>query len=124
MLGEAPNHFKDPVEAIQALKVPSLLSRGVFFSISQVALGTLGTGYTSHELRGLCDPQKPKEAGGKPVSDQWIPPFVIVDEEDRPVGPIQASSCAASCCHVSCAAAPEALAPRQGSEAGFNINIL
>jgi hypothetical protein len=33
--------------------------------------------------------QKPKEAGGKAVSDQWVPPFVIVDEQDRPVGPIE-----------------------------------
>ncbi len=36
--------------------------------------------------------QKPKEAGGKPVSDQWIPPFVIVDDNGKPVGPVEASS--------------------------------
>lgn len=38
-----------------------------------------------------CALQKPKESGGKPVSDQWIPPFVIVDDDDKPVGPIEAS---------------------------------
>lgn len=40
--------------------------------------------------------QKPKEAGGKPVSDQWIPPFVIVDDDNNPVGPIEASSSSTS----------------------------
>ena len=25
----------------------------------------------------------------KPVSDQWLPPFVIVDDDDKPVGPIE-----------------------------------
>lgn len=38
-----------------------------------------------------CAVQKPKEAGGKPVSDQWIPPFVIVDDDGQAVGTIQAS---------------------------------
>ncbi|KAK9915700.1 hypothetical protein WJX75_002829 [Coccomyxa subellipsoidea] len=52
VLGEAPNKFKDPVDAIKTLK-------------------------------------KPKEAGGKPVSDQWIPPFVIVDDDGQAVGTIQ-----------------------------------
>ena len=27
--------------------------------------------------------------GGKAVSDQWLDPFVIVDEEDQPVGTVQ-----------------------------------
>ena len=25
----------------------------------------------------------------KPVSDQWLPPFVIVDDDDKPVGTIE-----------------------------------
>ena len=25
----------------------------------------------------------------KPVSDQWLDPFVIVDENDKPVGPVE-----------------------------------
>eukprot|EP00884_Botryococcus_braunii_P010243 jgi/Botrbrau1/1921/Bobra.0005s0026.1 len=54
VLGEAPHHFKDPVQALETLK-------------------------------------KPKEAGGRPVSDQWIDPFVIVDDNDQPVGPIEDS---------------------------------
>lgn len=28
----------------------------------------------------------------KPVSDQWLPPFVIVDDQDKPVGPIEVSN--------------------------------
>jgi len=31
--------------------------------------------------------QKPKN--GKPVSDQWVPAFVIIDDKDKPVGTIQ-----------------------------------
>ena len=27
----------------------------------------------------------------KPVSDQWLPPFVIVDKEDKPVGTVEVS---------------------------------
>lgn len=42
-------------------------------------------------LREALRMQKPKEAGEKPVSDQWIPPFVIVDDDDKPVGSIEAS---------------------------------
>ena len=34
----------------------------------------------------LC-PQK--EDSDKPVSDQWLDSFVIVDEEDKPVGTIE-----------------------------------
>ena len=33
--------------------------------------------------------QAPKESGGKPVSDQLLPPFVIVDDKDAPVGAVQ-----------------------------------
>ena len=31
--------------------------------------------------------QKPKN--GKPVSDQWVPAFVITDDKDNPIGTIQ-----------------------------------
>jgi len=36
-------------------------------------------------------PRTPVLQGGedKPVSDQWLPPFVIVDDDDKPVGPIE-----------------------------------
>ena len=30
-----------------------------------------------------------QEGGGKPVSDQWLPPFVIVDDAGKPVGTIE-----------------------------------
>lgn len=30
-----------------------------------------------------------KEGSEKPVSDQWLDPFVIVDEEGKPVGTIE-----------------------------------
>ena len=55
-------------------------------------------------LTACCagDAQKPKEAGGKPVSDQWIPPFVIVDDKDRPVGPIEVTVAHRSCIHHTC----------------------
>lgn len=33
--------------------------------------------------------RQPKEAGGKPIQDQWLQPFVIVDEEGKPVGTIE-----------------------------------
>ena len=32
--------------------------------------------------------QKAKD-GGKVVSDQWVDPFVIVDKDDKPVGPVE-----------------------------------
>lgn len=28
-------------------------------------------------------------ADGKPVSDQWLPPFVIVDDRKKPVGTVE-----------------------------------
>ncbi len=28
-------------------------------------------------------------ADGKPVSDQWLPPFVIVDDKKKPVGTVE-----------------------------------
>ena len=31
----------------------------------------------------------PQGSGDKPVSDQWLPPFVIVDDKDKPVGTIE-----------------------------------
>lgn len=37
--------------------------------------------------------QEPKAPGGKPVSDQWLEPFVIVDKDDRPVGTVEVSAC-------------------------------
>ncbi|KAK9842452.1 hypothetical protein WJX81_000771 [Elliptochloris bilobata] len=30
-----------------------------------------------------------REGGGKPVSDQWLPPFVIIDDAGKPVGTIE-----------------------------------
>ena len=33
--------------------------------------------------------QAPKEAGGRPVSDQQLPAFVIVDDENQPVGRVE-----------------------------------
>jgi hypothetical protein len=30
-----------------------------------------------------------KEGSEKPVSDQWLDPFVIVGEDDKPVGTIE-----------------------------------
>ncbi len=34
---------------------------------------------------------RPQKGGedGKPVSDQWLPPFVIVGDDKKPVGPIE-----------------------------------
>lgn len=39
-----------------------------------------------------CCMQKPMKSGGKPVSDQWIPSFVITDKDDNPVGPIEVNN--------------------------------
>lgn len=50
---------------------------------------------TSHKADNHCPSleclllQAPKEAGGKPLSDQLLPPFVIVDDKDAPVGAVQ-----------------------------------
>ncbi|KAK9828001.1 hypothetical protein WJX81_007562 [Elliptochloris bilobata] len=33
--------------------------------------------------------REPKALGGKPASDQWLEPFVIVGKDDKPVGPIE-----------------------------------
>ena len=33
--------------------------------------------------------QAPKEAGGRPVSDQQLPAFVVVDDKDQPVGRVE-----------------------------------
>ena len=43
-----------------------------------------------------CSPEKTalfvaQEGGGKPVSDQWLPPFVVVDDAGKPVGTVEAS---------------------------------
>ena len=35
--------------------------------------------------------QKPKN--GKPVSDQWVPAFVITDDKGQPVGTVQVLLC-------------------------------
>jgi len=37
----------------------------------------------------VCVLQAPKEEGGKPVSDQLLPPFVITDEQGKPLGAVQ-----------------------------------
>ena len=39
--------------------------------------------------RALKILQAPKEKGGKPVSDQQLPAFVIVDDQDKPVGKVE-----------------------------------
>jgi 2,3-bisphosphoglycerate-independent phosphoglycerate mutase len=52
ILGEAPNKFKDPVEAVKALRKKS------------------------------GDPQKP-------VSDQFLEPFVIIGDDDEPIGKVE-----------------------------------
>ena len=32
------------------------------------------------------------------MSDQWLPPFVIVDDDDKPVGPIEDGDAVRICC--------------------------
>jgi len=44
-------------------------------------------------MLACCGPRSDRapalqEGGGKPVSDQWLPPFVIVDDAGKPVGTI------------------------------------
>ena len=45
-------------------------------------------------MLACCGPRSDRapdlqEGGGKPVSDQWLPPFVIVDDAGKPVGTIE-----------------------------------
>ena len=44
--------------------------------------------------------QKPKN--GKPVSDQWVPAFVITDDDGQPNGAVQVRSHDATCKVLSC----------------------
>ena len=39
--------------------------------------------------------------GKKPVTDQWLPPFVVVDEDGKPVGTIEVQVPSACGSHVS-----------------------
>ena len=49
----------------------------------------------------LCLPlQKPKN--GKPVSDQWVPAFVITDDDGQPSGMVQVCSYDATCKPLTC----------------------
>ena len=36
----------------------------------------------------------------KPITDQWLPAFVIVDDRDKPVGTIEVFSCSFSSCFL------------------------
>lgn len=39
--------------------------------------------------KGVAVVQEPKEKGGKPVSDQQLPAFVVADSNGKAVGPVQ-----------------------------------
>ena len=94
VLGEAPNRFTDPVQAVKKLRVrthvPSIAARAGFLGISssrKILIPFFLVTTMGHVL------QEPKTPGGKPVSDQWLEPFVIVDKDDRPVGTVEVSAC-------------------------------
>jgi 2,3-bisphosphoglycerate-independent phosphoglycerate mutase len=47
-------------------------------------------GEAPHTFTSAAEAVKTLRAGdGKPVSDQWLPPFVIVDDDKKPVGTIE-----------------------------------
>ena len=45
-------------------------------------------------IRVICCGQGGED---KPVTDQWLPPFVIVDDDDKPVGTIEDGDAVRSC---------------------------
>ena len=53
----------------------------------QICIYCLALTDNSNPSRPTLDLQKGD--GKKEVSDQWLPPFVIVDEQDKPVGTIE-----------------------------------
>ena len=95
VLGEADNKFTDPVEALKVLKVMSYAKHILlqFFRVCPTCKGCDNPGIrTMMADASLWFPvQKPKN--GKPVSDQWVPAFVITDDKDQPVGSIQVPLC-------------------------------
>ena len=80
VLGEAPNKFKDAKTAVTSLRV----NTHAFHSVCKPLMRSLPRLRAS----SVCVQNADKD---KPVSDQWLPPFVIVDKEDKPVGTIEVS---------------------------------
>lgn len=79
VLGEAPHKFTDAVTAIKTLKVGSVVLSIYNMRLILQDLVIIDILFT--ELQKL-DTEKP-------ISDQWLDPFVIVDEEGKPVGTIE-----------------------------------
>ena len=127
VLGEADNHFKDPVEALKVLKVckqlPQLLPELVLPARPRAAtcgMPALPTVLLRCQVqrasskRGLLNALNPRETdmllwlllqkpkNGKPVSDQWVPAFVITDDDGQPNGAIQVRSRDVICKTLSC----------------------
>ena len=80
VLGEAPNKFTDAKTAVTSLRV----NNHAFQSVCKL----LRRCESRLRASSVCLQNADKD---KPVSDQWLPPFVIVDKEDKPVGTIEVS---------------------------------
>jgi hypothetical protein len=110
VLGEAPHYFKDAATAVKTLRVrgchkparvaatarvahqahpsASCWKNAADASALVVTRSVLMSRLPSCPLaRSACFPQK--DGSEKPVSDQWLDPFVIVDDDDKPVGTIE-----------------------------------
>lgn len=95
VLGEAPERFTDPVDAVRRLRVrtrpPGCPARGPRprGPARRRAAADGGSGAALPPADSAGAVQEPKAPGGKPVSDQWLEAFVIEDEAGQPVGPVQ-----------------------------------
>ena len=116
VLGEAPNTFTDAVTAIKTLRVrprrataaPQACTAAAWGGGAKRAkrsgrayahrsgLGTLAPRASAPYPPALCQPFSPpgwpraqKDGSDSPVSDQWLPPFVIVDDAGKPVGTVE-----------------------------------
>jgi hypothetical protein len=87
VLGEAPHYFKDATTAVKTLRVSVVLIvlRDLGFLAPCLAPGL----NPAPPRPALCRPAPQNDEGDKPVSDQWLDPFVIVGEDNNPVGTIQ-----------------------------------
>lgn len=112
ILGEADQKFKDPIEGLKKLKVCFIditfrefspthqLKRHLNIYDNDRSMSYVNqlpkcwhNDYVKEgrdvNLYGNSAIMQASKDGGKPVSDQLLPPFVIVDDSDKPVGAVQ-----------------------------------
>ncbi|KAF8072673.1 2-3-bisphosphoglycerate-independent phosphoglycerate mutase [Scenedesmus sp. PABB004] len=84
VLGVAEHKFTDPVAGLKELRVRAARGRGR--GGRGGAQRAAGCALSAPRRAARRAPQGPSD---DPVSDQWLPPFVIVDDAGTPVGTIE-----------------------------------